>query len=55
VSDSPRPSLSGLTRVAGLAAVLRLAAGWPGVSAQPGPMTLVVCAPGYPGSTVEAQ
>jgi hypothetical protein len=55
VSDSPRVSPTRLAVVAGLAAILGLAAGGPGVSAQAGATTLVVCAPGYPGSTAEAQ
>jgi hypothetical protein len=39
----------------GVAAVCGLAAARSDVAAQAGAMTLVVCAPGYPGSTAEAQ
>jgi hypothetical protein len=54
VSDSPRAFL--VTAVAaGLAAGVGLAAARHDAAAQPRAMTLVVCAPGYPGSTAEAQ
>jgi hypothetical protein len=55
VSVTPRVPLTRLTVILGLAASLGLAAGRPDVAAQAGATTLVVCAPGYPGSTAEAQ
>ena len=56
MSDSGRLSPAGSRVVIGLAAALGLAAAWPGASARRAARsTLVVCAPGYPGSTAEAQ
>jgi hypothetical protein len=60
VSDSPRVHLTGLVLVLGLAASLAVADDRPGGAATAGATTagattLVVCAPGYPGSTAEAQ
>jgi hypothetical protein len=54
VADSARLSSTAIAAV-GLVIVIGLGANRPGVSAQGGPVTLVVCAPGYPGSTLEAQ
>ena len=55
MSDSPRFSLTRLTVVVGVAVVFGFVGGGTEPAAQSGPLTLVVCAPGYPGSTVEAQ
>ena len=55
MSDSPRFSSTRLTVVLGVAVVFGFVGGGTEPAAQSGPMTLVVCAPGYPGSTVEAQ
>ena len=55
MSDSWRCLPTRLAVTLGLAASFALAAGRPDVAAKTGGMTLVVCAPGYPGSTAEAQ
>jgi hypothetical protein len=54
VSDSPRSFLM-TAAAACLAVVVGLAVGRQEGAAQAAAMTLVVCAPGYPGSTAEAQ
>lgn len=53
--DSRRAWFARLALAIGLAAVGGFAAARSEVAAQAGAMTLVVCAPGYPGSTAEAQ
>jgi hypothetical protein len=55
VFDSQRSLRARLALAIGLAAVGGFAAARSDVAAQAGAMTLVVCAPGYPGSTAEAQ
>jgi hypothetical protein len=55
VFNSSRFSFARLVVVAGTMAVAGFLAAGPRVAAQAGAMTLVVCAPGYPGSTAEAQ
>jgi hypothetical protein len=54
VPSSLRSSPAALV-AAVLAAVLAVSVGLRDGSAQAGPITLVVCAPGYPGTTAEAQ
>ena len=54
MSDSHRFSSTVLASVT-LAVLTGMVAGRPEAATQPGPWTLVVCAPGYPGSTAEAQ
>jgi hypothetical protein len=55
VLDSRRSSFATLALTVGLAAAGGFAATRSDVAAQSASMTLVVCAPGYPGSTAEAQ
>jgi hypothetical protein len=55
VFDSRCCSFARLALTVGLTAVGGFAAARSDVAAQAGAMTLVVCAPGYPGSTTEAQ
>jgi len=55
VFNSSRFPFTRLAVVAGTMAVAGFLAAGPRVAAQAGAMTLVVCAPGYPGSTAEAQ
>jgi hypothetical protein len=55
VFDSRRSSFVRLALAIGVAAAGGLAATRSDVAAQTGAITLVVCAPGYPGSTAEAQ
>jgi hypothetical protein len=55
VFNSPRASFTRLAVVAAAVAVAGVLASGPQVAARAGGMTLVVCAPGYPGSTAEAQ
>jgi hypothetical protein len=55
VLDSRRSGFARLALTIGLAAVGGFAAARSDVAAQAGAMTLVVCAPGSPGSTAEAQ